>query len=53
MLMSASVETGQIDWQINEQKVGSYSMKKLKDKTIKWVPFVVMYNKGDTIVWLK
>ena len=51
--MSVSTETGEIYWQINGQKVAIYSMKRLKEKTIKWVSYLYMENTGSEVVWVE
>ena len=40
VLMSVSILKGEIYWEIDGKKTESYFMDRLKDKSIKWVPFI-------------
>ena len=53
VLMSVSILKGEIYWEIDGKKTESYFMDRLKDKSIKWVPFIKMYCTGDEVVWME
>ena len=53
VLMSVSILKGEIYWEIDGKKTESYFMDRLKDKSIKWVPYILMYCIGDEVVWME
>ena len=47
--VSVDLERGKIEWAINGATQFSYSMQRLKDKNINWVPYLWMTREGDCL----
>ena len=46
------LETGNIEWVINGQLEEAYLMENLKDSSIVWVPYILVWNKNTQIYWI-
>ena len=45
--MTVSLEKGAVEWEVNGEKQASHRMKKLKDRTVRLVPFIYLMHTGD------
>ena len=52
MTVNVDLSKGDIEWKINGERQFSYLMVRLKDKSINWVPLLLMERKGDCVEWL-
>ena len=50
--MTVDLGEAEIEWAINEKSQYTYYMPKLRDDTVKWVPFLWMESPGDCLEWL-
>ena len=46
-------EKGEIEWLINGEQEYSYSMPRIKDTTIQWVPFVRVFHTNTQFEWVE
>ena len=44
-----NLETGEVAWLINGQEGASYKMERLKNKSINWVPYILMFRNGEKV----
>ena len=51
--MKVCQEKGEIEWQINGEQEESYSMPRLKDRSIEWVPFVWVRRTNTQFEWVE
>ena len=47
--VTVNLETGEVAWLINGQEGASYKMERLKNKSINWVPYILMRYNGDKV----
>ena len=47
--VTVNLEAGIVTWSVNGMKQASERMEVLKEKTVNWVPYVLMYTKGDSV----
>ena len=50
--VKTDMKMGTIAWEVNGVEQVVHKTKKLKDKTIKWVPYVELYYSGDCVEFL-
>ena len=50
--INLDLNTGEVKWIIDEEPQFRYSMEKLKDNEIYWVPFLALHDQGDIVEWL-
>ena len=46
-----SVDGQAITWMVGNEVRQSYTHEMIADSSIKWVPFIKMWDKGDRIRW--
>ena len=47
--VTVDIDIGSIVWNVNGVNQASYDSKILRDSLIKWVPYVKVFNTGDTL----
>ena len=50
--VKTNTEKGTITWEVNGVVQAEHQTKKMKDKKIKWVPYVELYYSGDCVEFL-
>ena len=50
--ISAETREGFIQWLVNGKIKASYVMERLKERPKEWVPFIVMCDPGDKVLWM-
>ena len=50
--VKVNLQTGEVSWTVNGQRQATYTMAKIKDDKIRWVPYICMYDNGDAIEWM-
>ena len=46
-----TVDGQTITWKVGSEVRQSFSHAMIADASIPWVPFILMYNKGDRVRW--
>ena len=49
MKVTTDLKDGNIEWEVNGEKHSLNSMANLKDRNTEWAPYLLMWDKGDTV----